>query len=733
MNKNYNSNKNNYLDDELFEQRKKNIIDYINSDNYIPMKRGQIAIMLSVPNEQMPLFDYIINHLISIGLILENKKGKIIGYKALNYNIGTFISTNKGFGFVSVDDDENDIFIPSNLVNGAFNRDKVLFRINKKSYSSSRRSEGEILKIVERANTRIVGTFEKCNNFGFVIPDDNKFVKDIFISRNNTKGAVTGHKVVVEITKFQNDNKKNPEGNVVEILGHINDPGVDILSIIKQFDLPVEFPQDVYDYIEPIKTSVSSDDIKNRYDFRNILTITIDGDDAKDLDDAVSLEILDNNNYKLYVHIADVSHYVKENSVLDKEALKRGTSVYLVDRVIPMLPHKLSNGICSLNPFEDRLTLTCIMEIDNKGNVVDSQVVESVINSDMRMTYNDVNKIISDKDDFLRNKYSHFVNMLDNMDCLRQILALKRKKRGSVDFDFNEAKIILDEFGKPVDILPYQRNNATNLIEEFMLICNETVAEFFYWQQIPFIFRTHEQPDDEKLQKLAEFLRGFGYRIKTSNNDKIHPKSIQNIILDVYGKKEESIINRVVLRSMKQARYTPENTGHFGLASKYYSHFTSPIRRYPDLQIHRIIKEFLKFGISQKRFKSLSKKIPDIAKQCSIRERIAEEAERETDKLKMVEFMENKIGNVYQGVISSITSWGIYVELDNTVEGMISLKNIYDDFYIYDEKNICLVGQKFKKTYTLGQKVFVQVFKVDKQLRNIDFVFSDDNDVIDII
>lgn len=717
---------------DLFEERKEKIANYIASENYIPMKPTEIAIMLSVPSNEMELFLDILKELINEGRAVETKKGKIMSPKSLNYYIGTFTSHARGFGFVTVEGEPNDIFIPADSVNGAMHKDKVMCRITKRA-DHGKRAEGEVLRIIERGMTQIVGTFERGKGFGFVVPDDKKFANDIFVSKDNTKGAVTGHKVVVEIIKFP-EGRRNPEGKIVEILGHINDPGVDILSIIRQFDLPTDFPKEVYDYIENIESEISSDEICGREDLRNIKTVTIDGEDAKDLDDAVSIEVLENGNYKLGVHIADVSHYVKENSPLDKEAYKRGTSVYLVDRVIPMIPHKLSNGICSLNPDEDRLTLSCIMEIDRKGNVVDHRIVESVIHSDRRMTYTAVNKIIEEKDEATRQEYSDFVEFFDDMENLRKILSAKRKKRGSVNFDFPEAKIILDEEGTPIDIKPYERNSATNLIEEFMLVCNETVAEDFFWQQVPFIFRNHETPDDEKIQKLEEFLRNFGYRLKGTGKDELHPKSIQQIISDVEGKPEEHIISRVVLRSMKQARYMAENMGHFGLAAKYYCHFTSPIRRYPDLEIHRIIKECIRNnGLSPKREKSLNKKMPEIAKQCSVRERVAEEAERETDKLKMVQFMEDKIGQIYEGVISGVTSWGIYVELPNTVEGMVSVNYIDDDFYIFDDRNMRLVGERTQKTYSLGQKVFVQVFKVDRELRNIDFIFVDDPEVIDIM
>ncbi len=716
---------------ELFEERKEKVAKYIASDEYIPMKPKEMAIMLSVPKDEMDTFDEILKDLLDEGKAIESKKGKIMNPKTISCFTGTFTSHARGFGFVTVEGEPNDIFIPADSVNGAMHKDTVMCRISKRA-GHGKRAEGEIIKIIKRGMIQVVGTFEKGKGFGFVVPDDKKLANDIFISKDNTKGAVTGHKVVVEITKFA-EGRRNPEGKVIEILGHINDPGVDILSIIRQFELPTDFPKEVYDYVENIENEISEDEILGREDLRSIRTVTIDGEDAKDLDDAVSIEVLENGNYRLGVHIADVSHYVKENSPLDKEAYKRGTSVYLVDRVIPMIPHKLSNGICSLNPNEDRLTLSCIMDIDRKGNVVDHRVVESVIHSDKRMTYTIVNRIIEEKDEKTRQEYADFLDFFDTMEELRKILSNKRKKRGSVNFDFPEAKIILDEDGKPLDIKPYERNSATNLIEEFMLVCNETIAEDFFWQQVPFIFRNHETPDDEKIEKLTEFLRNFGYRLKGTGKDELHPKSIQNIISEVEGKPEEHIISRVVLRSMKQARYMAENTGHFGLAAKYYCHFTSPIRRYPDLEIHRIIKEVINGGLSPKREKNLNKKMPDIAKQCSVRERVAEEAERETDKLKMVEFMEDKVGCVYEGVISGVTSWGVYVELNNTVEGMVSVNYIDDDFYIFDDRNMRLVGERTQKTYALGQKVFVQVFKVDKELRNIDFVFVDEPDVVDVV
>ena len=560
--------------------------------------------------------------------------------------------------------------------------------------------------------------------FGFVTADDKKVAKDIFISRENTMGAVTGHKVVVEITDYGED-RRNPEGKIIEILGHINDPGVDILSVIRRYELPVEFPDEVYQEIENVELEINEKEMMGREDLRNVLTITIDGEDSKDLDDAVSLTKLDNGNYELGVHIADVSHYVQEHTALDKEAYERGTSVYLVDRVIPMLPHKLSNGICSLNPHEDRLALSCIMEIDHRGYVVNHRVVNSVIYSDYRMTYTAVRVILEDKTPELLEKYAEIVPMLEEMNELREILVAKRKKRGSVNFDLPESKIILDEQGKPIDIKPYDRNIATNLIEEFMLVCNETVAENFFWQEIPFVFRSHQEPDEEKTEKMEQFIRGFGYRVKKKDGE-IHPREIQRVLAEAEGKPEERIITRMVLRSMMQARYTADNQGHFGLAAKYYCHFTSPIRRYPDLEIHRLIKLTLAGEMSGKREQSYRKKMPDIAQHCSKRERVAEDAERDTDALKKVEFMLDKIGETYEGIISGVTNWGIYVELANTVEGMVALNQLDDDYYEFDDRNMQVVGKRGGKMYRLGDAVQVTVAKVSKELGTIDFVFAEE-------
>ena len=537
---------------------------------------------------------------------------------------------------------------------------------------------------------------------------------------------MTGHKVVVEITDYGED-RRNPEGKVIEILGHINDPGVDILSVIRRYELAVEFPEEVYAEIEHLGTEVAEADKKGREDLRGLLTITIDGADAKDLDDAVSLKRLGNGNFELGVHIADVSHYVRENTALDKEAYARGTSVYLVDRVIPMLPHKLSNGICSLNPHVDRLALSCLMEVNGRGEVVSHRILESVINSDYRMTYTAVREILEDGTPALLEQYAEILPMLEDMEELRQILGEKRRKRGSVNFDLPESKIILDKNGKPIDIKPYEKSIATNMIEEFMLVCNETIAENSFWQEMPFMYRSHQEPDEDKLEKMEQFLRGFGYYLRKKDGE-IHPRELQKVLQKAEETDEERIITRMVLRSMMQARYTAENGGHFGLAAKYYCHFTSPIRRYPDLEIHRMIKKMLHGELDEKASAYYRRKMPDWAKHCSKQERVAEDAERDTDALKKVEFMEDKVGQIYEGIISGVTNWGIYVELPNTIEGMVALSQMDDDYYEFDEKKMLVFGKRTKKSYRLGDKVVVSVAKVDRMMGTIDFAFAEENE-----
>ena len=711
---------------EILKERKERILAYMESEGYVPIKRRDMRAMLSVPQEDREKFENLINELIAEGRVFETKKGKLASPKDLQMATGTFIGHARGFGFVTPDAGGEDIFIPASETMGAMQKDRVLYKVLHKA-EKGKKADGVIVRILERGQQRIVGTFEAgSKGYGFVVADDKKIAKDIFISRENTKGAVTGHKVVVEITDYGED-RRNPEGKVIEILGHINDPGVDILSVIRRYELAVEFPEEVYAEIEHLGTEVAEADKKGREDLRDLLTITIDGADAKDLDDAVSLKRLGNGNFELGVHIADVSHYVRENTALDKEAYARGTSVYLVDRVIPMLPHKLSNGICSLNPHVDRLALSCLMEVNGRGEVVSHRILESVINSDYRMTYTAVREILEDGAPTLLEQYAEILPMLEDMEELRQILGEKRRKRGSVNFDLPESKIILDENGKPIDIKPYEKSIATNMIEEFMLVCNETIAENSFWQEMPFMYRSHQEPDEDKLEKMEQFLRGFGYYLRKKDGE-IHPRELQKVLQKAEETDEERIITRMVLRSMMQARYTAENGGHFGLAAKYYCHFTSPIRRYPDLEIHRMIKKMLHGELDEKASAYYRRKMPDWAKHCSKQERVAEDAERDTDALKKVEFMEDKVGQIYEGIISGVTNWGIYVELPNTIEGMVALSQMDDDYYEFDEKKMLVFGKRTKKSYRLGDKVIVSVAKVDRMMGTIDFVFEEENE-----
>lgn len=577
---------------------------------------------------------------------------------------------------------------------------------------------------VERVIT--CGTFESAKGgYGFVIPDNKSFKQDIFIAAADTKGAMDGHKVVVEITTPATADRR-PEGKITEILGHINDPGVDILSLTRAYDLPEKFPDKVMAQAERIPEEISEADLEGRRDLRNLRMVTIDSESAKDLDDAVSL-YKENGFYKLGVHIADVTNYVQEHSALDKEALKRGTSVYLVDRVIPMLPHRLCNGICSLNEAVPRLALSCLMTIDDKGNVIDHEIVESVICTNHRMTYTDVNKVIADHDEATIAEYSDVADMFLEMEELAMILRNKRHKRGSIDFDIPETEIILDKSGKPLEIKPYDRNEATKLIEDFMLIANETVAEHFYWQELPFVYRTHETPDPEKIKKLQQFIRNYGYGLKIKDEE-VHPKELQKLLDRISGSPEEMMISRLTLRSMQRAEYNTECLGHFGLACNYYCHFTSPIRRYPDLQIHRIIKDQIRGRLNDKKLLHYNAILPEVAKQSSKLERRADEAERECNKLKKAQFMLDRIGEVYDGVISSVTNWGIYVELPNTVEGLVHISRLEGDYFNYNESMNELVGERSGKRYSLGMKVKVKVENVDMFIRGVDFAIVEENE-----
>lgn len=708
---------------EINIEMKNKLLSFMKEDAYKPLSYDELLWEFQGEFGNASEFDEVLNSLLEDGSIILTKKNKYGVTERMNMIPGRIQGNKKGFGFLIPDNKEiKDLFIPAENLNGAMNNDRVIVRLTAGEIGS-KKSEGEVVKILKRANEKVVGTFESSKGFGFVVPDDPRIYQDIFISKSDFNGAKDGYKVVVQITQWP-EGKRNPEGVIVEVLGNKNDVGTDILSIIRGHNLPEEFPAEVEAQAAKIPETVSEEDIKKRRDLRNKVIVTIDGEDAKDLDDAVSLEILPNGNYLLGVHIADVSQYVFENSHLDKEALKRGTSVYLVDRVIPMLPRRLSNGICSLNPQVERLTLSCEMEIDKRGKVVKYDIFESVIKTKERMTYKNVNRILEDKDPEVMERYSGLVDTFREMERLMHILNKRRRTRGSIDFEFEETKIILDEKGKPIDVRPYERGVSERIIEEFMLVCNETIAEHMYWKEIPFVYRVHEDPDAEKLQAFNEFIFNFGYHLK--GIAEIHPKALQQLTDQIKGTKEERIINTLMLRSLKKARYTSTSMGHFGLAARYYCHFTSPIRRYPDLMIHRIIKEDIHGKLTENRLKHLQSIIEPIAEQCSIRERAADEAEREVEDLKKAEYMRDRIGEEFDGIISNVTSFGMFVELENTIEGLVHMSNMEDDYYQFDEVHHMLIGERQRKTFRIGDSVRIRVQSVDIASRTIDFVLAQD-------
>ena len=736
------------MEETLMEERKQMLLTLMKDPTYVPMKLKELAMLLGVPKEQRKDLEEVLNELVASGKVGISKKGKYARSEVFAQT-GIFSAHHRGFGFVTIEGRDGDLFVPPDDTGDAMDGDTVQVIIDENGRGG--RAEARVLKVLKHANETLIGTFEKNKSFGFVIPDNPRITMDIFIPQGKENGAVSGHKVVVKLDTYATRNK-NPEGHVQEILGHINDPGVDILSIVRAYGLPEEFPEAVMEEVARVPELLSPEYVaeeieKNgRVDLRDVPMVTIDGEDAKDLDDAVSVSketINGETIYHLGVHIADVSHYVKEGTPLDAEAYKRGTSVYLVDRVIPMLPHRLSNGICSLNAGCDRLAMSCLMDIDEKGIIVGHKICESVVRIDRRMTYTAVNAILEakngteepqtdapekekskEKAEFAKKcleEYADFVPMFLLLDETARVLRKKRMARGAVDFDFPECKIILDAKGRPVEIRPYERNAATMLIEDCMLAANETVAEDYYWQQIPFLYRSHEKPDGEKIKRFGILINNFGYSIRLQNGE-LHPKEMQKLLEKAAGSPEEALLARLALRSMKQAKYTTECMGHFGLAANYYTHFTSPIRRYPDLQIHRIIKENLHGGLTKKRIAHYEKILPEVAIWTSSRERLADEAERETDKAKKVQFMERHIGEEFTGVISGISNYGFYVELPNTVEGMVRLANLDGDYYVFDEEHYELVGERTRKKFKLGQTVKIQVVSVDRYLKTIDFL-----------
>lgn len=703
------------MNKEDLEKRKKVIYDFICDEQYVSMKAKEIAAILDVSKERRAELQEVLDALLMEGKIEVSAKGK---YRKGRHRFitGVFTAHAKGYGFVTAEGETEDIFIAEENTFGAIHEDLVQVVCIP---SSGKRREGKVVKILEHGLKTLVGTYEKsAENYGFVKPDNPRIGMDVFIPSERSKGAVTGHKAVVELTSY-GERRRKPEGRIIEIIGHVNDPGTDILSLAKAYDLPMEFSEKVLNQAARVAKPVSEADMAGRLDLRGWQTVTIDGEDAKDLDDAVTIAGTE-DGYVLGVHIADVSNYVQEHSALDVEAKKRGTSVYLVDRVIPMLPHTLSNGICSLNQGEDRLALSCIMTVDRQGNIVDHEIAETVIRVDRRMTYTAVNQIITMRDEKTTAEYEDFVPMFFMMKELADLLRAKRRARGSIDFDFPETKVILDRAGRPMEILPYDRNPATRIIEDFMLAANETVAEDYFWQESPFVYRTHEKPDVEKIRKLSTFINNFGYHIHIGS-DEVHPKELQKLLEKIEDTPAEPLISRLTLRSMKRAAYSVECVGHFGLAAKYYCHFTSPIRRYPDLQIHRVIKDGLRGRMDDRRRQHYEKILPDVAKQAGDLERRADEAERETIKMKKVEYMEERIGEAFEGVISGITQYGLYVELSNTIEGLVHVTSLKDDYYHYVEDAYEMIGEHTGRSYKLGQTVTVRVAGTDRLMRTVDF------------
>ncbi len=707
---------------ETLKNRKKMLYDLFCTKNYTPMKAKEIAVLLQIPKGRRRELQEVLDALVAEGQAAVDARGRY-GKKKKEEPAeicrGTFVGNKKGFGFVEIPDSgQEDIFIPEEHTGGAFHLDQVEVVLTRKG---ERRREGKITKILSHGIAEVVGTYERSNHFGFVTADNPKIAVDIFVPQGQDAGARTGQKVVARLTSYGNE-RKSPEGKVTEILGNAGDVGVDVLSAARAMDLPMEFPEKVLRQAERCPDALIPNDFNGRMDLRSWQMVTIDGEDAKDLDDAVSLS-REGEYYKLGVHIADVSNYVQGGSALDREALKRGTSVYLVDRVIPMLPERLSNGICSLNAGEDRLALSCLMKIDRQGRVTESRIAETVIRVDRRMTYTAVNRILTEQPEELMEEYRELTPMFFLMDELAGILRKNRSARGAVDFEFPESKILLDRKGHPVEIWAYEQNAATHLIEDFMLLANETVARTYCQKELPFLYRTHENPDMDRMEAVLTFIRKQGIRVEKSSEE-ITPGEIQKILQQIQGSPQEALISRLLLRSMKQAKYTTGCSGHFGLAAKYYCHFTSPIRRYPDLQIHRIIKDDLRGRMSQEKIAHYAGILESVALQSSLTERRAQEAERETDKLKIAEYMSGHIGEEYTGIISGVTGWGIYVELENTVEGLVHIRTIQGDYYHFDEENYRLIGEITKREFTLGQTVRIRVADADVETKTVDFVLA---------
>jgi len=692
----------------------------LREEDYKPMTVQELEARLGLEySEEFKELVKTLTRLEEQGRVIRSRSNRYGLPEQMNLLLGKFIGHPRGFGFVSpAEQGMDDVFIPPTDINGAMNGDTVLVRVS--SVSAGDRREGTITKIIERGISKVVGQFQDNKGFGFVLPDDKKISMDIFIAKEDTLGAIDGHKVVVEITGWP-EGRKSATGMVTQILGHKNDPGVDILSIIHKHGIETEFPQAVIDQANSVPDEIAEADLEGRRDLRNEVIVTIDGADAKDLDDAVTVTKNPDGTYKLGVHIADVSHYVTEDSPIDTEAYDRATSVYLTDRVIPMIPHRLSNGICSLNPQVDRLTLSCEMVIDGSGKVVSHEIFQSVIKTTERMTYTDVYKIVEEKDEALIERYRDLVPMFELMVELAAILREKRADRGAIDFDFKESKVLVDDEGWPTEVVIRERTVAERLIEEFMLAANETVAEHFHWMDVPFIYRIHEDPKPEKLQRFFEFITNFGIVVKGSGNE-IHPRALQEIVESIEGLPEEPVISTMMLRSMQQAKYYAESLGHFGLSTEYYTHFTSPIRRYPDLIVHRLIRTYLINGdVSQPTIAHWGAVMDEIADHTSSRERRAVDAERDTDSLKKAQFMADKIGEEFEGIVSSVTNFGMFIELPNTIEGLVHVSNMTDDYYRFDDRQMMMIGERAGKQYRIGDEVTVRVTSVKPEESAIDF------------
>ena len=695
------------------------ILEFMKDENYTPMKAKEIAMILGVPKKEYNKFSETLKELEENYKIVKNKKN---GYRLIgeNFKEGIYRKNQKGFGFVKIEGEEDEIYISKENSLRALNGDRVLVEIIEEE-NKIKSAEGKIKKILKHEKNTVVGTFQKNDNFGFVVPDDKSLGTDIFISKNNFGKARNGYKVLVQITKYP-ENGKNAEGKIIEVLGDPNQAGVDMLSLIKEYNLPSTFPEQVVEEAKKYGDKIDKKDIPNRVDCRDDIIFTIDGEDAKDLDDAVRVTKLENGNYKLDVHIADVSYYVREGSLLDKEAQIRGTSIYMLGRVIPMLPRELSNGICSLNAGEDRFTLSCSMEIDSKGKIISVEVYKAIINVTERMNYHDVQKILDKSDKQVLKKYEKYISDFELMAELATILKNRRLEQGYLNLDIPESKIELDKNGRAINVGKYETSFSNEIIEHFMLSANEAIAEKFYWLEAPFIYRVHEDPDIDKVKDLNKFLFNFGLKIRTTN-DKVYPTEVSKILEEIKGKEEEKVVSTLILRTLKLAKYESENKGHFGIASKYYCHFTSPIRRYPDLFIHRIISKYLEenYVVDENWVEEYQEKATQRAASSSEREKVATKVERDSEDLKKAEYMESKIGEEYEGIVSSVTQFGIFVELENTVEGLIRFENLGDEYFIYDEERKRLIGERTNKTYKIGDKAKIRVISANKMLRQIDF------------